>query len=69
MHILSELCRFGNKIAWLKNDVLANHTDESMTKWRKEEILANLYLMKINFLIIKVFVFKEISSWVMKIFH
>jgi hypothetical protein len=43
--------------------------DKGMTKWRKEGILANLYLMKIHFLIIKQFISKEISSWVMKIFH
>ncbi len=40
-----------------------------MPKWGKEGILAKLYLMKIYFLIIKLFISKEISSWVMKIFH
>lgn len=38
-------------------------------KWTKEEVLANLYLMKIHFLILKLFIIKELSSLLMKIFR
>ncbi len=40
-----------------------------MIRRKKEEILVNLYLMKIRFLIIKRVIVKGISSWIMKIFH
>jgi hypothetical protein len=40
-----------------------------MIKWTIETALANLYLIKIHLLILKLFVIKEISSWVMKILH
>ena len=40
-----------------------------MMKVTKETVLANLYLMKIRFLIFKLFIVKEISSWKMKILH
>jgi hypothetical protein len=35
----------------------------------KEMVLANLYLMKIHFLIFKLFIVKEFSSLMVKIFH
>ena len=40
-----------------------------MMQWKKEGVLANLYLMKIRFLIIKQLIIKEISSCLMKILH
>jgi hypothetical protein len=43
--------------------------DNNMMKWKKEGVLANLYLMKIHLLIIKRFIAKGISSWIMKFFH
>jgi hypothetical protein len=36
---------------------------------KKEGVLANLYLMKIYFLIIKRFMIKRLFSWMIKIFH
>ena len=41
----------------------------NMIKWSKKVVLANLYLIKIHLLILKLFVGKEISSWVMKLLH
>ncbi len=41
--------------------------DNYMMKWKKERVLANLYLMKNHFLIIKLFIVKGISSWIMKV--
>jgi len=41
----------------------------NMMQWKKEGVLANLYLMKIHFLIIRLFIAKGISSWIMKIFR
>jgi len=38
-------------------------------KWTKAEMLANLHLIKIHFLIIKIIIVKGISSWLWKIFH
>ena len=40
-----------------------------MMKFIKEEALANFYLIKIHFLILKLLVLKEFSSFMMKIFH
>jgi len=40
-----------------------------MMKLTKETLLANLYLMKIHLLILKLFIVKEFSSWMMKILH
>jgi len=40
-----------------------------MMKVTKETVLANLYLIKIHLLIFKLFIVKEISSWMMKILH
>jgi hypothetical protein len=40
-----------------------------MMKLTKETVLANLYLMKIHLLILKLFFVKEFSSWMMKILH
>jgi hypothetical protein len=42
---------------------------KNVIKLTKEAALANLYLMKIHLLIIKLFIIKEISSWMMKILH
>jgi hypothetical protein len=42
---------------------------KNLIKLTKEAALANLYLMKIHLLIIKLFIIKEISSWMMKILH
>ena len=36
---------------------------------KKEGVLANLYLMKIHFLIMKLLIIKGISSYLMKILH
>jgi len=35
----------------------------------KEATLAKLYVMRIHLLIIKLFIIKEISSWMMKVLH
>jgi len=35
----------------------------------KETLVANLYLMKIHFLFIKLLIIKEFSSLMVKIFH
>ncbi len=43
--------------------------NKSMMHWKKEGVLANLYLMKIHFLIIKLLIIKEISSCLMRILH
>jgi hypothetical protein len=40
-----------------------------MMKLTKETVVANLYLIKIHLLIIKLFILKEFSSWRMKILH
>lgn len=40
-----------------------------MMKVTKETVVANLYLMKIRFLILKLFIVKEFSSLMMKILH
>jgi hypothetical protein len=40
-----------------------------MMKLTKETVLSNLYLMKIHLLILKLFIVKEFSSWMMKILH
>lgn len=40
-----------------------------MTGWTIKTALANLYLIKIHLLILKLFVIKEISPWVMRILH
>jgi hypothetical protein len=40
-----------------------------MTKVTKETVVANLYLMKIHLLILKLFIIKEFSSLMIKIFH
>jgi|CryGeyStandDraft_7_1057128.scaffolds.fasta_scaffold05587_10 hypothetical protein len=40
-----------------------------MVKVTKETVVANLYLMKIHLLILKLFVVKEFSSLMMKILH
>ncbi len=40
-----------------------------MMKFIKEEALANFYLMKIHFLILKLFIIKEFSSLMTKIIH
>ena len=69
---------FGNKIAnyrlWFKTKWL-NSFDLGF-KWinnkmgmKKEGVLANLYLMKIYFLIIKRFMIKKLFSRMIKIFH
>ena len=39
-----------------------------MMKVTKETVVANLYLMKIHLLILKLFITKEVS-WMMKILH
>jgi len=38
-------------------------------KLRREGVLANLYVMKIHVLILKLFMVKQISSWVSRIVH
>jgi hypothetical protein len=43
--------------------------DEPIMKVTKETVVANLYLMKIHLLILKLFIIKEVSSWMMKILH
>jgi len=40
-----------------------------MMKRTKEEALANLYLMRIHLTILKLFILKEITAWVVRIFH
>jgi hypothetical protein len=40
-----------------------------MMKVTKETVVANLYLMKIHLLILKLFIIKEVSFWMSKIFH
>jgi len=40
-----------------------------MVKVTKETVVANLYLMKIHLLILKLFVVKEFSSLMMKKLH
>jgi len=40
-----------------------------MMKVTKETVVANLYLMKIHLLILKLFIVKEFSSLMMKILH
>jgi len=47
----------------------SNETSKDILKWGKEGLLANLYLMKIHFLILKLFLIKEFSFWMMKVFH
>jgi hypothetical protein len=42
---------------------------KNMIKRSKKVVLADLYLIKIHLLILKLFVGKEISSWVMKLLH
>ena len=40
-----------------------------MPKLTKEGLVVNLYLMKIHFLMLKLFILKEFSSWMMKVFR
>jgi hypothetical protein len=40
-----------------------------MTKCTKEGVLVNLYLMKIHFLILKLIIIREISSFLTRILH
>ena len=40
-----------------------------MLRRTKEGMMANLYLMKIRFLILRLFIVKEFSTWMMKVFH
>jgi hypothetical protein len=42
--------------------------DDTM-RWIKKEALANLHLLKIHFLLLKLVVIKEFSSLMMKIFR
>lgn len=37
--------------------------------WIKKDAIANLYLLKIHFLLLKLFIIKQFSSLMMKIFH
>lgn len=37
--------------------------------WRKEEALANLYVVKIHLLILRLFIVKGFSTWKMKLLH
>lgn len=43
--------------------------NKTMMNFTKETVVANLYLMKIHILIIKLFIVKEFSSLMMKILH
>jgi len=43
--------------------------NKAMPKLTKERLVINLYLMKIHFLILKLFILKEFSSWMMKVFR
>jgi hypothetical protein len=56
---------------WQKNcttiHLIVSNKGENVIKLTKEAALANLYLMKIHLLIIKLFIIKEISSWMVKI--
>ena len=47
----------------------SNKPSKDILEWTKEGLLANLYLMKIHFLILKLFIIKEFSFWMMKVFH
>lgn len=68
---------FGNKIAtrnyssnkWLSFFDLGFKWKNNKMGMKKEGVLANLYLMKIYFLIIKRFMIKRLFSWMIKIFH
>jgi hypothetical protein len=43
--------------------------NKGMPKLTKEGLMVNMYLMKINFLILKLFIIKEFSAWMMKVFR
>jgi hypothetical protein len=43
--------------------------NKGVPKLTREGLIINLYLMKIHFLILKLFIIKEFSSWMMKVFH
>ncbi len=40
-----------------------------MVKWSKEEAVANFYLLKIHLLFLKLLFIKELTFWIMKVFH
>jgi len=45
------------------------HPKGMMPKLTKEGLIVNMYLMKIHFLILKLFIIKEFSAWMMKVFR
>jgi hypothetical protein len=60
-------------VIWQKNCIrfhlIVRNKDKNLTKLTKEAALANLCLMKIHLLVLKLFIINGIFSWMMKILH
>ena len=50
-------------------ELLLRRQEKNPMKWTKERFVANLHLLRIHLLIFKLFVIKQLSCRMMKVFH